>query len=73
LDCSIRDLAEKIKKVVGFEGTLTFDSSKPDGTPRKLMDVSRLSDLSWKFDYELESGLRHAYQWFLESQNKIRS
>ncbi|WP_316834025.1 GDP-L-fucose synthase [Pedobacter nutrimenti] len=64
-DLTIKDLALLIKKVVGFEGTLTFDSSKPDGTPRKLMDVSKLHSLGWKHQVELEEGIHLAYKDFL--------
>lgn len=64
-DLTIKDLALLIKKTVGFEGELTFDSSKPDGTPRKLMDVSKLHALGWKHKVELEEGIQLAYQDFL--------
>jgi GDP-L-fucose synthase len=64
-DLTIKDLALLIKKVIGFEGTLTFDSSKPDGTPRKLMDVSKLHSLGWKHTVELEEGIELAYRDFL--------
>jgi GDP-L-fucose synthase len=65
-DLTIKDLALLIKKVIGFEGELTFDSTKPDGTPRKLMDVSKLHQLGWKHQVELEEGVKLAYQDFLE-------
>lgn len=65
-DLSIKDLALLIRKVIGFEGSLTFDSSKPDGTPRKLMDVSKLHSLGWVHQIELEEGIRLAYQDFLQ-------
>jgi len=68
IDCTIRELAETLKKVVGFEGELNFDVSKPDGTARKLMDVSRLERLGWKASIGLEQGLSTTYQWFLNSQ-----
>ena len=64
-DLTIKDLALLVKKVTGFEGALTFDSSKPDGTPRKLMDVSKLHNLGWKHQVELEAGIQLAYQDFL--------
>ncbi|WP_298015265.1 GDP-L-fucose synthase [uncultured Aquabacterium sp.] len=67
-DVSIRELAETVVKVVGFEGDLTFDSTKPDGTPRKLMDVSRLHSLGWKARTSLEDGIALAYQDFLSRQ-----
>jgi GDP-L-fucose synthase len=69
-DLSIKDLALLVKKIVGFEGDLTFDSSKPDGTPRKLMDVSKLHDLGWKHKIELEEGIQLAYQDFLSKQQE---
>ena len=64
-DLTIKDLALLVKKVTGFEGELTFDSTKPDGTPRKLMDVSKLHNLGWKHQVELEEGIHLAYQDFL--------
>ncbi len=65
VDCTIREMAETMAKVVGFEGDVVFDSTKPDGTPRKLMDVSRLADLGWRYSVSLEEGLTHTYQWVL--------
>jgi GDP-L-fucose synthase len=65
-DLTIKDLALMLKKVIGFEGELTFDSTKPDGTPRKLMDVSKLHQLGWKHQIELEEGVKLAYQDFME-------
>ncbi|WP_294638088.1 GDP-L-fucose synthase [uncultured Aquabacterium sp.] len=67
-DVTIRELAETVVKVVGFEGDLSFDSSKPDGTPRKLMDVSRLTGLGWQARTGLEEGIALAYQDFLRRQ-----
>ena len=64
VDCSIRELAETVAKVTGFKGRLVWDSSKPDGTPRKLMDVSRLQALGWRAHVGLEAGLADAYRWF---------
>ncbi|UAW99445.1 GDP-L-fucose synthase [Halopseudomonas nanhaiensis] len=72
-DCTIRELAETVKKVTEFPGKLTFDASKPDGTPRKLMDVSRLERLGWKSSIKLEDGLRDAYRWFVEHQDDART
>ncbi|WP_268799380.1 GDP-L-fucose synthase [Pseudomonas huanghezhanensis] len=71
-DCSIRELAETLAKVTGYSGRLTFDTSKPDGPPRKLMDVSRLTSLGWKASVSLEDGLRNAYGWFLENESTVR-
>lgn len=73
VDCTIRELAETIAKVVGFKGAVNFDASKPDGTPRKLMDVSRLERLGWKYQIDLEDGLRSAYTWFTENQHSFRA
>ncbi|EIY4765823.1 GDP-L-fucose synthase [Vibrio cholerae] len=72
VDCTIREMAETMAKVVGFEGEVVFDSTKPDGTPRKLMDVSRLAALGWKYRVDLEAGLRKTYQWFLDNQDNFR-
>lgn len=66
-DVSIKELAEIVKKVVGFQGELVFDTSKPDGTPRKLLDVSRLSKLGWKAKISLEDGIRSTYATYLET------
>jgi GDP-L-fucose synthase len=66
-DLTIKDLALLVKKVIGFDGELQFDSSKPDGTPRKLMDVSKLHQLGWKHQVELEQGIELAYQDFLKN------
>jgi GDP-L-fucose synthase len=66
-DISILELAELIKDIVGFEGEIVNDLSKPDGTPRKLLDVTRLSDLGWEAQISLEEGIKDAYQWFKES------
>jgi GDP-L-fucose synthase len=66
-DVTIRELAEMIKDVVGFEGALTFDTSKPDGTPRKLLDVSRLNGLGWRAKTPLREGVEGTYAWFLDS------
>ena len=72
VDCTIRELAETVARVTGYTGRLSFDASKPDGTPRKLMDVSRLKALGWEAKIGLEDGLRDAYQWFLTNQERFR-
>ena len=72
VDCSIRELAETIARVTEYQGQLKFDSTKPDGTPRKLMDVSRLKALGWQSTISREDGLRDAYRWFVENQDKAR-
>ena len=71
-DVTIADLARLIGRVVGFEGNLVFDSSKPDGTPRKLLDVSRLKQLGWQPSISLEDGIASTYQWFLQSPEQAR-
>ncbi|MBC7699503.1 GDP-L-fucose synthase [Aquabacterium sp.] len=67
-DVTIRQLAETVVKVVGFKGDLSFDTTKPDGTPRKLMDVSRMTGLGWRASTSLEDGIRLAYQDYLSKQ-----
>jgi len=72
VDVTIRELAETIAKVVGYQGELRFDATKPDGAPRKLLDVSRLNALGWEARYQLEDGLRQTYAWFLEHLQSFR-
>ncbi len=72
VDCTIRELVETVAKVVGFNGEIKFDTTKPDGTPRKLMDVSRLKSLGWEYSISLEDGLRSTYEWFLANQDNFR-
>ena len=69
-DISIRDLAEIISRTVGFQGGLEFDSTKPDGTPRKLLDVSRLASLGWKAKISLRDGIARTYRWYKESHRE---
>lgn len=66
-EITIKGLAELIKEVVGYEGEIVWDAEKPDGTPRKLLDVSRLEKAGWKYKMELEDGVKAAYKWFLEN------
>jgi len=73
VDCTIRELVETVAKVVGYPGRIVFDATKPDGAPRKLMDVSRLAALGWKAGTSLEQGLGTAYQWFLANQDSFRA
>lgn len=73
VDCTIKELAETVASVVGFSGHIEFDASKPDGTLRKLMDVSRLSSLGWSYSISLKQGIQNTYQWFLASNNAYRS
>ena len=65
-DMTIRELVDTIAKVIGYRGKLVFDTSKPDGTPRKLLNVSRLNALGWQSSTSMEDGLRHMYEWFLD-------
>lgn len=71
-DLTIRELAELIQKIVGHKGEIIWDSSKPDGTPRKLMDVSKMTSAGWKAKTTLEDGIRKTYQWFLEHQDSFK-
>jgi len=71
VDCTIRELAETIARVTGFTGRLAFDSSQPDGTPRKLLDISRLRALGWQPRISLEEGLQSTYQWFLGEKSGL--
>ena len=64
-DVTIREMAETMKEVVRFKGNLTFDTTKPDGSPRKLIDVSRLSNMGWKYSIDLEKGIKKTYKWYL--------
>ena len=72
VDCSIRELVETVSKVVDFKGNIVFDTTKPDGSPRKLMDVSRLKSLGWEYTISLEEGLADTYKWFLDNQEILR-
>lgn len=69
-DCSIAELANLVAKVVGYEGTLDWDSTKPDGTPRKLLDVNLIKSLGWESSIKLEDGLAETYEWF--NENSVR-
>jgi GDP-L-fucose synthase len=66
-DISIRELAEVIKEIVGFHGEIRYDNSKPDGTPRKLLDVSKLNSLGWKSRISLKEGIERTYEWYVRS------
>jgi GDP-L-fucose synthase len=72
IDLTIKELAETIQKVVGHKGKIIWDSSKPDGTPRKLMDISKLNTLGWKYKIELSNGIEQTYHWFLENVENIK-
>jgi GDP-L-fucose synthase len=66
-DLTISELASIISDVVGYNGEIVYDSTKPDGTPRKLMDVSRINSLGWKYKTELKDGIEKTYNWYLEN------
>jgi len=68
VDVTIREMAETMKEVVGFKGVLVFDASKPDGSPRKLTDVSRLSNMGWNYSVNLKDGLNKTYKWYLKNR-----
>jgi GDP-L-fucose synthase len=72
VDCTIRELVETVAKVVGYKGKIVFDTTKPDGAPRKLMNVDRLKNLGWEYSINLEQGLTNSYQWFLNNQVNFR-
>ena len=71
-DCTIRELAETVAKVVGYSGKIIFDSTKPDGMKRKVMDVSRLTTLGWQYSITLRQGLERVYRWFLSNDHALR-
>jgi GDP-L-fucose synthase len=73
LDVSIAGLAQTIAQVTGFGGRISFDATKPDGTPRKLMDVSRLASMGWTASIPLEEGIRQTYDWYLANQDRLRA
>jgi len=72
VDCTIKELAETMAKVIGFSGELTFDTSKPDGTPRKLLNVELLRNLGWSSSTSLNQGLSRTYQWFINNQDQLK-
>jgi len=72
-DVSIKELAETVQRIVGFEGELKFDTTKPDGTPRKLVDTTKINQLGWKADVKLEDGISLAYEWFLNNTDTLKT
>jgi GDP-L-fucose synthase len=72
-DISVKDLASLIKEIVGYDGEIRFNPDMPDGTPRKLLDVSRLTALGWRPSISLEEGLRSTYRWYLENEGRMRA
>lgn len=73
VDCTIKELTETVAKVTGYQGKIEWDTTKPDGTPRKLLDVSKLARLGWKSKISLEKGLEITYEWYLGSFHNLRS
>ena len=71
-DIKIKELALIIKNIVGHNGKIIWDTSKPDGTPRKLMDVSKMKEIGWEYSTELEDGIKKTYEWFLENINNLK-
>jgi GDP-L-fucose synthase len=71
-DITIKQLAETIQKITGHQGDILWDSSKPDGTPRKLMDVSKIKEIGWQYATELEGGIKKTYQWYVENIDSIK-
>lgn len=71
-DVTIKELAQTIQKVLGHQGEIIWDTSKPDGTPRKLLDVSKLKEMGWEYTTELEEGIEKTYAWFLENIDSIK-
>jgi GDP-L-fucose synthase len=71
-DLTIKELAEMIQRIVGHTGDIVWDSTKPDGTPRKLMDVSKITNAGWKAKIDLEEGIKATYEWFLENSNEFK-
>jgi GDP-L-fucose synthase len=73
IDCSIAELTSTVAEVTGFKGTIEYDTSKPDGAPRKLMDNSKLKSMGWQPEYDLKAGLQDAYDWYINNQSSART
>jgi GDP-L-fucose synthase len=71
-DLTIKELAETIQKITGHKGKIIWDSSKPDGTPRKLMDITKMHELGWKHELDLEEGVKRTYEWFLDNIDSVK-
>ncbi len=71
-DITIKELAETIQNVIGHQGQIIWDAEKPDGTPRKLMDVSKMKTIGWQYSTELQEGIEKTYAWFLENIQDIK-
>ena len=71
-DVSIKELSEIIQKIIGHKGDIIWDSEKPDGTPRKLMDVAKMNAMGWKYSIELEEGVKKTYSWFMDNIDNFK-
>jgi GDP-L-fucose synthase len=71
-DITIKELAQTIQKVIGHQGKILWDASKPDGTPRKIMDVSKMKEIGWRYSTELEEGIKKTYTWFLKNMDSLK-
>jgi GDP-L-fucose synthase len=72
-DQKIRELAEWVREVVGYNGVVEYDNSKPDGTPRKLLDVTRLQNLGWSPKISIEEGIKNTYNWYCDFSSKVQA
>ena len=71
-EITIKELAEIIQRVTGHQGEIVWDSSKPDGTPRKLLDVSKIKEIGWEYKTDLQQGIEKTYAWFLDNMKNIK-
>jgi len=71
-DVTIKTLAKIVQKIIGHKGDIIWDTSKPEGTPRKLMDVSKMKEIGWSYKTELEEGLKKTYDWFLNNSHNYK-
>jgi len=72
IDITIREMAEVMKQVVGYEGKLTFDAEKPDGAPRKMIDITKLKKMGWEYTVDLKDGLKKTYIWYLNQDKPCK-
>ena len=72
-EVSIKELAKTIQEIVGHKGTIIWDNTKPDGTPRKLMDVSKMKEIGWQYSTELKKGIEKTYKWYLENIDTLKT
>ena len=71
-DISIKELALLIKKIVNYDGEIRWDTNKPDGTPKKLLNTSKINQKGWNFEISLEEGIKNTYSWFIENKNNLK-